>query len=85
MLGLVHHAAAQQANAPEATASAAERRNVIIIYADDLGYGDLGCYGHPRFQTPNLDRLARQGARLTNFQSSCPYCAPSRASLLTGR
>ncbi|MEZ6114687.1 MAG: sulfatase [Pirellulaceae bacterium] len=85
LLGLVHHAAAQQANAPEATASAAERRNVIIIYADDLGYGDLGCYGHPRFQTPNLDRLARQGARLTNFQSSCPYCAPSRASLLTGR
>ena len=63
----------------------AERTNIVIIYADDLGYGDLGCYGHPKFKTPNLDKLAADGARLTNFSSSCPYCAPSRASLLTGR
>jgi arylsulfatase A-like enzyme len=59
--------------------------NVIIIFADDLGYGDLACYGHPTFQTPNLDRLADQGVRMTNFYVSCPYCAPSRVSLQTGR
>ena len=59
--------------------------NVVVILADDLGWGDLGVYGHPRFKTPNLDRMAREGARLTNFYSPTPYCAPSRASLLTGR
>ena len=64
---------------------AAERPNVIVIYADDLGYGDLGCYGHPRFKTPRLDRMAAEGARLTQFQSCCPFCAPSRTGLLTGR
>jgi uncharacterized sulfatase len=57
----------------------------VVILADDLGWGDLGVYGHPRFKTPNLDRMAREGARLTNFYSPTPYCAPSRASLLTGR
>lgn len=59
--------------------------NVVIIYADDLGWGDLACYGHPKFKTPHLDRMAAEGARLTNFYASCPYCAPSRASLMTGR
>lgn len=59
--------------------------NVVIIYADDLGYGDLGCYGHPTFQTPRLDQMAAEGARLTSFNSCCPYCAPSRAGLMTGR
>jgi len=62
-----------------------QRPNVIVILADDLGWGDLGVYGHPKFKTPNLDRMAREGARLTNFYSPTPYCAPSRASLLTGR
>ncbi|MCA9099678.1 MAG: sulfatase [Planctomycetales bacterium] len=59
--------------------------NVVIIYADDLGYGDLACFGHQRFRTPALDRMAREGIRFTQFYSSSPYCAPSRASLLTGR
>jgi arylsulfatase A-like enzyme len=59
--------------------------NVVIILADDLGYGDLACYGHPKFKTPNLDRMAAEGARLTNFYAACPFCAPTRASLLTGR
>lgn len=59
--------------------------NVVIIFADDLGYGDLGCYGHPTFKTPHLDRLARDGARLTNMYVPVPYCAPSRGTLLTGR
>lgn len=59
--------------------------NVIIILADDMGWGDLGCYGHPNFKTPNIDRMAKEGARLTDFYSPCPYCAPTRASLMTGR
>jgi uncharacterized sulfatase len=62
-----------------------QHTNVIIILADDLGYGDLGCYGHPRFKTPRLDRMAAEGARLTHFNAPMPFCAPSRASLLTGR
>jgi len=77
--------AAACAVGPLRTVQAADHTNVVIIYADDLGYGDLGCYGHPRFKTPNLDRLAAEGARLTQFMSSCPYCAPSRAALQTGR
>jgi arylsulfatase A-like enzyme len=64
---------------------AADPLNVVIILADDLGYGDLGCYGHTKFQTPNLDRLAGEGARLTSFYTPAPYCAPTRASLMTGR
>ncbi len=59
--------------------------NVVLICADDLGYGDLGCYGSEENQTPRLDAMARQGARLTQFYSNCGYCAPSRGSLLTGR
>jgi arylsulfatase A-like enzyme len=67
-------------------ARAAESRpNVIVILADDLGYGDLGCYGHPKFKTPHLDRMAAEGARLTQFNTPAPFCAPTRASLLTGR
>lgn len=64
---------------------AEEKINVIIIYADDLGNGDLSCYGHPEFKTPHLDQMAAQGVRFTQFYSSCAYCAPSRASLMTGR
>jgi uncharacterized sulfatase len=66
-------------------ANAAPRPNVILILADDMGWGDLACYGHPTFKTPNLDRMAKEGARLTDFYSPCPYCAPARASLMTGR
>lgn len=66
-------------------ASAAERPNVVVILADDLGYGDLACYGHPKFKTPNLDRMAAEGARLTQFNTPAPFCAPTRASLMTGR
>ena len=66
-------------------ARAADRPNIVVIFADDLGWGDLACYGHPRFKTPELDRLAAQGARLTNFYVPVPYCAPSRAAILTGR
>ena len=57
--------------------------NVIVILADDLGYGDLSCYGNDRFETPHLDRLAADGLRLTDFHSASPVCSPTRAALLT--
>src|SRR3954466_409257 len=66
-------------------AESGRRPNVIILLADDLGYGDLACFGHPKFKTPNLDRMAAEGARLTHFNTPMPFCAPTRASLLTGR
>ncbi len=59
--------------------------NIIVIYTDDLGYGDLGCYGAQAIRTPNIDRMAREGLRLTSFYSVAPVCTPSRAALLTGR
>lgn len=59
--------------------------NFILLFADDLGFGDLGCYGHPSSLTPNLDRLAAEGLRFTDFYCTSPVCSPSRASLLTGR
>lgn len=61
------------------------RPNVIVIYCDDLGYGDLGCYGSDAIRTPHLDALAQDGARFTNWYSNSPVCSPSRAALLTGK
>lgn len=71
---------------PEALAkSPARKPNVIVILADDLGYGDLGAYGSKLIRTPSLDRMAKEGARLTSFYASANICTPSRAGLLTGR
>lgn len=64
---------------------AASPLNFILLFADDLGFGDLGCYGHPTSHTPNLDRLAAGGLRFTDFYCTSASCSPSRASLLTGR
>ncbi len=59
--------------------------NIVLIVTDDLGYGDLSCYGSPAIRTPNIDALAAQGARLTGFCAASPLCSPSRAALMTGR
>ena len=58
--------------------------NIIYIMADDLGYGDLSCYGQEKFETPNIDRLAEEGMKFTNFYSGSTVCAPSRSALMTG-
>jgi arylsulfatase A len=67
------------------TTEAGGRPNIIIALCDDLGYGDLGCYGHPHIKTPNINKLARQGMKLTDCYAAAPVCSPSRAGLLTGR
>ena len=79
--GIVGPCAAAGNRADESSA----RPNVVFIMADDLGYGDLGCYGCPDIQTPELDRLAQQGVRLTDFYANAPICSPTRYAFLTGR
>jgi arylsulfatase len=66
-------------------AAAPRRPNVILIVADDLGYGELGCYGQAKIRTPCLDRMAKEGLRLTQFYAGSPVCAPSRCCLMTGK
>lgn len=63
---------------------AANKPNIILVFADDLGIGDLGCYGQTMTQTPNIDRMAKEGIRFTNFYSGAPVSSPSRCNLLTG-
>lgn len=62
-----------------------KRQNIVVVLCDDLGYGDLGCYGHRHIQTPNLDRLAAEGMQFTDCYAGAPVCSPSRAGMLTGR
>ena len=62
-----------------------KKPNFVIIFCDDMGYGDLGCYGHPTIRTPNLDQMAAEGQKWTNFYVGASVCTPSRAALLTGR
>ena len=65
--------------------AAAKQPHIVMLFVDDLGYGDLGFTGHPSTQTPNLDKLAALGKRLTSWYSAYPVCSASRAALLTGR
>lgn len=67
------------------TSISQEKPNIIFIMADDLGYGDLGCYGQEKIQTPRIDQLAKEGMRFTDFYAGATVCAPSRCSLLTGK
>ncbi len=69
----------------QAFSATTEKPNIVIFLADDLGYGDLGCYGHPIIQTPNLDAFAKQGTRFTQFYAASAVCSPSRSAILTGR
>lgn len=66
-------------------ASPSEKPNIVVILTDDLGYGDLECYGHPHIKTPHLNAMAKSGIRFTNFYSAAPVCSPSRVGLMTGR
>ena len=76
LFGLVAHAA---------HAAGANPTNFVIVLCDDLGYGDIGCFGHPHIKTPHLDQLAADGLRLTDCYAAAPVCSPSRSGLLTGR
>ncbi|MCB9906590.1 MAG: sulfatase [Planctomycetes bacterium] len=66
------------------TRNAGSPPNIVVLFADDMGWGDVGCYEGSQCQTPNIDRLAREGLRLTSFYVAAPACSPSRAALLTG-
>lgn len=76
--------AASCRNAPIAAEPEAPPPNIIYILTDDLGYGDLGCYGQERIKTPNIDRMAAEGMRFTDHYAGCTVCAPSRCVLMTG-
>lgn len=66
-------------------ASPSNKPNIVVILTDDLGYGDLECYGHPHIKTPHLNAMAKNGIRFTSFYSAAPVCSPSRVGLMTGR
>ena len=68
-----------------ATVRLPDKPNIVVIFGDDVGYGDVNILGHPTTSTPNIDRMAREGLRMLQFYSAAPVCSPSRASLLTGR
>lgn len=77
--------AAIAANPSRAAARDVEKPNIVLILADDLGWGDLGCYGQAKIRTPNIDRMADEGMRFTNCYAGSPVCGPSRSSLATGQ
>ncbi|MAC55969.1 MAG: arylsulfatase, partial [Gimesia sp.] len=70
---------------PTASVKSPARPNIMVVLCDDLGYGDLACYGHPVIQSPNIDRFAKEGLKLTSCYAAHPNCSPSRAGLMTGR
>jgi arylsulfatase A-like enzyme len=77
--------AAAGASLPAAQTGSARKPNIVFLYADDMGYGDLGCFGDAEAKTPHLDRMASDGMRLTDFHVTAPVCCPSRSGFLTGR
>lgn len=85
LICLPFSSAAQAADTSEEAGVAKSQPNFVVIFVDDLGYGDLGCFGHPTIATPNLDRLATEGQKWTSFYVAACVCTPSRAALQTGR
>jgi arylsulfatase A-like enzyme len=86
LLNCSSYPAAEAPGSPNAgSAQPGRPPNVVVILTDDMGWGDLGCYGNTVIRTPNVDRLAEGGVRLTDFYVTHPYCTPTRAALLTGR
>ncbi|MDP8243557.1 MAG: arylsulfatase [Candidatus Hinthialibacter antarcticus] len=83
-LNTIGAAAAASLTPGQSLAASSAPKNIVLIYADDLGYGDVSCYGATKFKTPNIDRLAANGIRFSNAHSSSATCTPSRYSLLTG-
>ena len=77
--------ACRNAGSIVARRAAGRKTNVVIVLCDDLGYGDLACYGHPHIKTPHLDAFAAEGVRLTDCYAAAPVCSPARAGMLTGR
>ncbi|MGD0517513.1 MAG: sulfatase-like hydrolase/transferase, partial [Thermoguttaceae bacterium] len=71
--------------AGEKDSATAQRPNIVFILADDLGWGDVGCYGQTKIKTPNIDRMAVDGIRFTQAYAGAPVCAPSRSVLMTGQ
>ena len=84
-LCLAATSATSQAKPPVSAKASTDRPNVVFILADDLGYGELGCYGQKKIRTPNIDKLAGQGLRFTRHYSGAPVCAPARCVLMTGK
>ena len=83
--GLAGRFAAPHASAQGAGRAPPTKPNILFIMADDLGYADVGCYGQRDFETPNVDRVAREGVRLTQGYANSPVCSPTRVGLITGR
>lgn len=72
-------------NSPAVTDTERSKPNFVFIYADDLGYGDIGCHGHPNIKTPNIDRMAKEGVDFQQFTVCNPVCSPSRVAIVTGQ
>src|SRR5436309_15826382 len=70
---------------PAIVVSAAERPNIVFVLVDDMGYADLGCMGAKDIKTPNIDRLASEGLKFTDFYANAPVCTPTRTAFMTGR
>ena len=84
-IGIAHLCLGMLLSKADAAENDPKQPNIVVVLCDDLGYGDLECYDHPHIKTPNLNKLASEGIRFTDFYSAAPVCSPSRVGLLTGR
>ena len=84
LMGMSKPTFSYQKNSPQDNQDNNDKPNIVVILVDDLGYGDLSCYGSTDLKTPNIDRLMSTGKRIDNFYSNSPVCSPTRASILSG-